>query len=99
MIVRRYLVLSVVLLALSLSGCIYSQAQIPLDKDVSKTVLGPKKGEASIHVIAWLFSWGEAGTDAAARAGEIEIINHLDAEYTVVLFGLYSRRTTIAFGE
>ncbi len=71
----------------------------PLDKNVNNTVLGPKRGESKAHSILWLYAWGDAGASAAARAGGIEKITHLDSGYELYLFGLYSTRTTIAYGE
>jgi hypothetical protein len=87
------------LLILSGSACVYSKVQVPLDKDVSETKMGTKMGKASAYSIAWLVSWGDASTHAAANAASIQTINHLDAEYTMFLFGLYAKRTTIAYGN
>ena len=56
-------------------------------------------GRSQAHSVLWLVAWGDAGTQAAAKAGGIKTINHLDAEFFLVLVGLYSRRTTIAYGE
>ena len=86
-------------LLLSLNSCLYSQVTRPLDEDVQRTTLGDKVGRASIHSAAFLFAWGDAGVHAAAEDGEMTVVNHLDAEYTIILFGLYTRATTIAYGE
>ena len=91
--------LTALLLTITLSGCIYSNAIIPLDENVDETRIGSKTGRASVHIIAWLVAWGDAGVEAAAKNGGLEVINHLDTERQVVLFGLYSRITTIAYGE
>lgn len=91
--------LAALLLASSLSGCIYSKAITPLDENVENTRIGNKTGRASVHIIAWLVAWGDAGVEAAAKNGGLEVINHLDTERQIVLFGLYSRITTIAYGE
>jgi len=82
-----------------LSGCVYTKVIVPLDTDTDKTQLGSKVGESHAYSVAWLFFWGDAGTAAAAKNGGIKTINHLDAEYFVILFGLYSRLTTIAYGN
>jgi len=81
------------------SGCLYAKIKVPLDSDVSETELGDKVGKASFQSALWLFSWGDGGTQAAAANGQITMIEHLDSEYFVVLFGLYTRVTTIAYGE
>jgi hypothetical protein len=82
-----------------LSGCMYGKVKYPLDRDVAQTRLGEKTGTASAHSVAWLVSWGDAGTAGAAKNGGLRTINHLDGEYFIVLFGLYARQTTIAYGD
>jgi len=82
-----------------LSGCLYTQVKLPLDSDVSETQLGDKQGRATIKSMLWLFAWGDASTAAAAKDGFITRINHLDREQKIVLFGLYSETTTIAYGD
>lgn len=94
----RHLLLIPVIAAL-LSGCVYSSVVQPLDRDVQETQIGSKTGRASLHVVGWLVAWGDAGVDAAAANGDIAVINHLDVERRLVLFGLYSRITTIAYGD
>lgn len=81
------------------SGCMYGKVKYPLDRDVAQTRLGEKVGTSSAHSVAWLVSWGDAGTAGAAKNGDILTINHLDGEYFVLLFGLYARQTTIAYGD
>ena len=94
---RRLLLILVI--AAMLSGCVYSSVIQPLDRDVQETQIGSKIGRASLHVVAWLVAWGDAGVEAAAANGDIAVINHLDVERRLVLFGLYSRVTTIAYGD
>jgi hypothetical protein len=84
---------------LFLSGCAYVNIKAPLDKDVNRTELGSKVGISSSKSVLWLFAWGDAGTEAAARNGGITTITHLDAAYRAYLFGLYSERETIAYGD
>ncbi len=96
------LVLLLILMALcmaAVSGCLYSKVRYPLDQDVDQTRLGEKVGTSSLYSVAWLVSWGDAGTAMAAKNGDIRIINHLDAEYFILLGGLYARYTTIAYGD
>jgi hypothetical protein len=94
----RRLVLIAFLILFS-TGCAYLNIRDTLDTDVSKTVLGAKQGKSSSHSVAWLVAWGDSGTHAAAENGGIKTINHLDVEYFSILFGLYSRRSTIAYGD
>lgn len=82
-----------------LSGCVYSSVVQPLDRDVQETRIGSKTGRSTLHIVGWLVAWGDAGVEAAAADGDITVINHLDVERRLVLFGLYSRLTTIAYGD
>ena len=81
------------------ASCVYSKVTLPLDTDVNQTNLGEKVGRASSYSILWLVAWGDAGTEAAAKNAEIKVIKHLDMEQYFLLFGLYSRYTTIAYGD
>jgi hypothetical protein len=49
--------------------------------------------------VLWLIAWGDAGTAAAAKQGGLTTVNHMDRETLFVLFGLYSKSTTIVYGE
>lgn len=87
------------LFALLLSGCLYANITTPLDVNLDKTKLGSKIGKATSHGAAWSVLWGDSSTRAAAENGEIETINHADQQVMIVLFGAYSRRTTIVYGD
>lgn len=82
-----------------LSGCVYSSVVQPLDRDVQETRIGSKTGRSTLHIVGWMVAWGDAGVEAAAADGDITVIHHLDVERRLVLFGLYSRLTTIAYGD
>ena len=88
-----------ILLMLFASGCLYTNIQRPLDKDLQNTDLGSKEGRSSNRSVLWLFAWGDAGTKAAAENGEIAVIKHADQEFMIVLFGIYSRYTTVVYGD
>lgn len=81
------------------TGCLYLNTKVPLDTDVSTTKLGDKQGVSTVRSILWLVSWGDGGTAAAAKNGGITTINHLDSRVYMVLFGLYTRADTIAYGD
>lgn len=95
--------LSVLLLMLCVAfsgvSCIYTQIKTPLDTDLWGTELGDKTGESSYQSVLWLFAWGDAGSEAAAKDGGIEKLNHYDQEILSILFGLYYKQTTIVYGE
>ena len=81
-----------------LSGC-FVNVKIPLDTDLDRTRLGDKVGESSAQSVLWLFFWGDAGTQAAAKQGGITTINHADQQVYTILFGVYARETTIVYGD
>ena len=88
-----------ILIAFSLSGCMYSNIRFPLDEDLWKTELGSKVGVSSNYSIAWLVAWGDAGVEKAAKNGGISVINHMDMGIESYIFGLYVRRDTIVYGD
>lgn len=81
------------------SGCFYAHVTTPLDRNVDKTVLGQKTGTAESQSVLWAVAWGNAGTAAAARNGGITTVNHMDHELLSVFFGIYTKSTTIVYGD
>ena len=86
-------------LVLIATGCAYMHVQMPLDTNFDATQLGSKEGRANSYSVLWLLAWGDAGTKAAATQGGIRIIRHADTEVKLVLLGLYSRVTTVVYGD
>jgi hypothetical protein len=99
--VMKLLKLMVVALAAValLTGCLYMNVKTPYDTDLNKTVLGQKTGKAYSQSLLWLFAWGDAGTAAAAKDGNITTVNHMDREVFSILFGLYTKTTTVVYGD
>lgn len=89
----------IMILTFLTSGCVYMKVQRPHDKDYDRTELGDKIGKSELKSFLWLFAWGDAGTKAAAENGGITVIKHADVEYYVWLLGLYTRLTTVLYGE
>ena len=89
----------VALTAAYLTGCAYTSIKSPLDRDVNNTDLGSKIGKSNSYSVMHLVAWGDSSTATAADNGGITTIKHLDLEYYNLLFGLYSRVTTIAYGD
>ncbi len=87
------------LIVICSTGCLYSNVKAPLDTNVTDTQLGSKVGVSSSQSWFWLFAWGDASTAAAAKEGGIEVIKHLDIQYQSMVFGLYIKTTTIAYGD
>lgn len=97
---KRTVLLGVVMLSLfMLSGCLYTNVLTPFDTDLDKTVLGQKQGQASNQSVLWLVAWGDASTAAAAKAGGITTVNHMDREFLNIFFGFYTKTTTIVYGD
>ena len=89
----------VMILTFVTSGCIFMKVQRPHDKDYALTELGDKIGKSELKSFLWLFAWGDAGTKTAADNGGIKVIKHADVEYYVILMGLYTRITTVLYGD
>ena len=97
---KSIVIVAVIILSLSfLSGCVYTHVLTPYDINLDKTVLGQKQGKAATESVLWLVAWGDASTNAAAKQGGITTISHMDREILFVLFGLYSKTTTIVYGD
>ncbi len=86
-------------LLLSVSGCLYSNIQFPLDEDLWETKLGAKRGVSTNRSVLWLVAWGDAGVEKAMKNGGITVANHMDMGVETYLFGLYTRRDTIVYGD
>jgi len=87
--------LSALAAVLPLLGCI--NVTRPLDHDLDRTELGSKVGKARLHCVTPLVCWGDAGTQAAARNGDLHVLTHADHELLLIL--LYGRETTVIYGE
>jgi hypothetical protein len=97
---KRTMMAAVALAAVFLlGGCVYTHVVTPFDTDLNKTVLGQKQGKASMESVLWLIAWGDAGTASAAKQGGITTVNHMDREFLNVIFGLYTKTTTIVYGD
>jgi hypothetical protein len=97
---KRYIgMILLVLAVLLLQGCAYSHIQGPLDTNFDNTVLGSKVGKSHTRSVLWLFAWGDGGTKSAAEDGGITTITHADVEYYVYFFGIYTRVSTVVYGE
>lgn len=92
--------MTILALMLSLStGCVYTSIQVPMDKNFEETDISTKEGTASTRTVLYLVSWGDSGAKAAALEGDIQKINYADRQIFSVLFGLYTRITTVVYGD
>lgn len=87
------------LLCLSLQSCMLTSIQVPLDTDLQQTDLGDKVGESSYQSVLGLVAWGDAGTQAAAKNGNIQTLSHADQKIFSLLWGLYFKQTTVVYGK
>lgn len=94
----RVLTLAAMLAVLN-AGCAYMHVQMPLGNNFGATQLGSREGRSNAYSVLWLIAWGDAGTKAAATQGGIRVIHHADTEVKSVLFGAYSRITTVVYGD
>ena len=81
------------------TGCVYMNVIQPLDTDLASTRLGSKVGKSQAQAILGLVAWGDAGTQAAARAGGLTTLNHADTQVYSILGFVYTRQTTIVYGD
>lgn len=95
----RVLTLLIISAALLLNACVYTHVTMPLSTELSETNLGDKKGESSMYSLFWLFAWGDAGAAKAAEKGGITVLTHMDRDFEMVLFGVYTRVTTVLYGR
>jgi hypothetical protein len=88
-----------ILMSLLVSGCAYTNVQRPLGTEFNKTELGTKIGRSSNYSVLWLVAWGDGGTKAAAEDGKITVIRHADLQVFSVLLGLYTKVSTVVYGD
>ncbi len=96
---KKIAIALLLVLTLLLSGCFYVNIKTPYDRDLNNTDLGSKHGTASMHSVLWLVTWGDSSYAAAAKDGNIRVLKHADQEVKIYLFGVYSRRTVIVYGD
>jgi hypothetical protein len=82
------------------TGSIYTDVKAPMQAaSVGFTAAdGKKVGMASATSILGWIGQGDASIDAAMKAGGITKVHHVDFQVMQVL-GLYSKYTTIVYGE
>lgn len=65
---------------------------------VTSNALGSKVGTSEATSILGIIGTGDASIEAAAKAGGIKKISHVDYEASNIL-GIYAKHTTIVYGE
>lgn len=80
---------------------IYTNISGPMDYNVHETKTGPglKSGEATVSQVLGMVSTGDASITAAARQGQITKIHSVDYKFKSYVLGVYSKFTTVVWGE
>ena len=78
-------------------GIIYTQMGAPL-KLTGPHQSSSKRGESSVTAILGMVSTGDGSIAAAARAGGISSVNHVDYKFRNVI-GIYQKYTTVVYGD
>jgi hypothetical protein len=90
---------AVLVVAFFVTGCLYTHVLTPYDTNLDKTVLGQKTGTAAMYSVLGLVAWGDASTAAAAKQGDLSTVNHMDKEFLNIVYGIYTKTTTIVYGD
>ena len=81
-------------------GTFYTEISAPLDlNSAGGKTIGPKQGKSSSIAVLGLVAVGDAGIKAAAEDGGIIKVNHVDYQFKNVFFGVFSKYTTVVYGE
>jgi len=82
------------------SAFVFSDIKAPLSTELNEsTAVGTSQGAASASSVLGMFAWGDASVNTAAKQGGLSTVNYADYEYLSVLFGVYTRFTTVAHGN
>lgn len=93
----------IVIVAFSLSGCalLYNDLKTPLP---SLSVEGDTQarthiGKSSCESYVWVVAVGDCSVETAMKNGNISKVHHVDSEFKSFFFGIYTRFTTVVYGE
>jgi hypothetical protein len=91
------------ILTLFLSGCaiLYTDIKTPLPSlsttaDAQGTTL---VGKASCASYVWVVALGDCSVQAAMKNGGISKVHHVDSEINSYFLGIYTKFTTVVYGE
>lgn len=87
-------------------GLLYTRVAQPYMRDFNQTPVGGKKCILDDHRIKDVVTgsgasveWSESSIQAAARERGIATVTHTDQELFSILFGIYSRKRLIVYGD
>ncbi len=84
------------------AGILYTNTITPaqnLTVATDKDAKSLKRGEASATAILGMFAFGDAGIDAAMKAGGITKVHHIDHSVKLFIYGIFLQDKTIVYGE
>lgn len=100
MVLRMVLVM---VLALSISGCalLYNDLKTPLPSlsVEASTQTRTQVGTSSCASYVWVVALGDCSVEAAMKNGSVSKVHHVDAEFKSYFFGIYTKFTTVVYGE
>jgi hypothetical protein len=80
-------------------GTLFNNTSMPVDIAFGPNEIGSASGRASATTVLGLLSWGDCSVQSAARHGNLATVDHIDAHVTNILFGVYTKYETIAYGR
>ena len=106
---KSLLLCAAALMSLPTQGCtyglLYSDTVIPVDQNMTQTLLGPKVGVGETKQLQDPFvtgvkvEWGSRGIGDAAKKTGLEEIEFADMHTISVLGGLYKSSTIVVYGK
>jgi hypothetical protein len=93
----------ILFLSLFLSGCavLYTDIKTPIPSlSINTDAQGTAHvGKASCASYVWVVALGDCSVQAAMQNGGISKVHHVDSEITSYFFGIYTKFTTVVYGE
>jgi PBP1b-binding outer membrane lipoprotein LpoB len=93
----------ILILTLFLSGCalLYTDIKTPLpslstNTDAQSTT---HVGKASCAYYVWVLALGDCSVQTAMQNGGISKVHHVDSEINSYFLGIYTKFTTVVYGE
>lgn len=86
-----------------LTGCgaLYTDIKMPLPPlSVNPdTQARNHNGRASCATYVWVIAVGDCSVQAAMEDGKVSKVHHVDSEFKSYFLGIYSKFTTVVYGE
>ncbi len=93
----------IMIMTFSLTGCalLYNDLKTPLP---ALSVEGDTQarthiGTSSCASYVWVVALGDCSVETAMKNGNITKVHHVDSEFKSLFLGIYTRFTTVVYGE